>query len=199
MNTAIGTPSTIRSGSVLACYGVAWVSWVISVFTPRLRFWRKAPSHVAIVAEHDGVLYVHESTTLGKHLDAFDKTTRRGVQAHRLDEWLLRQRGPVDHYPLKVPPPDLAKMLAYLLSVHERKMGYSLVRAFHAASPVRNSATGKDLVCSELVGFALQEGGSIETAVYCSELTPYDVIQFECFDEPERLVKPSPELLRRAA
>jgi len=67
------TSDSFVTGDVLVCYGRGVVSWVIKWFTPRWRFWRAAPSHVAIIARHidlapnasgDRVVFVHESTTL---------------------------------------------------------------------------------------------------------------------------------------
>lgn len=180
--------TTPPTGSVLACYGTGWVSRVISLLTPRLRFWRAAPSHVAIVARHpDGRTYVWESTTLGKLRDKLAGEQRRGVQAHLYLDWLLAQPGTVDLYRLKTPPPREHELVAYLLGVHRRKVGYDVARALHSASPVVNSETGEALFCSELVGYALQKGGSIGSHVNCSELTPWDIIHLKSLAKPERV------------
>lgn len=185
--------ATFQTGDILACYGEGWVSAVISWLTPRLRFWRKAPSHVAIIAIHsgDGIeparVYVHESTTLSKRKDAISGDRRRGVQAHLLQEWLVAYRGRVDLLRLKVPLSRERECVEYLLGVHARKVDYSMRRALASASPVVNTENGKYLFCSELVGFALQHGGAIGSHVNCSELTPWDVVNLECLEKPWRL------------
>lgn len=185
----------LKTGDVLACYGPGWISRIISRFTPRLRVWKLAPSHVAIVAWHDTgegtpiEAWVHESTTLSKHKDGLSGDNRKGVQAHRFSTWLAAQQGSVDLYRLKVPMTRPEKTVEYLLEVHARKIGYSLLRAFHTASPVRNTEGGEYLVCSELVSYALQKGGSIGTHVRSYEATPWDVTTYPCFRKPVRLKK----------
>lgn len=190
----VGGNGGYQTGYVLATYGDGWLSKVISWGTPRLKVWEPAPSHVAIVAVHEGDgLLVHESTTLSKLEDAIVREKRRGVQAHRLHDWLDTHNW-VDLYPLKVPLTRAFDTAVYLRSVHARKLDYDARAAFHSASPVVNSATGDPLFCSALVGFALQKGGAIGSYVNCNELTPRDIVKLPCFAKPVRL-KP----MRRAA
>lgn len=188
-------PTTIKTGDVIACYSGGFWGGVIGWLTPRLRFWHRAPSHVAIVVvDEDRQAWVYESTSLGKMADAIDKAAhagqvrpRQGVQTHHLYEWAMTYAGRVDLLPLKVPMPRPADAVEYLRDLHTRKVEYDKRAAFRSASPVINSATGDPLFCSALVGFALAKGGSLGTWVNCNELTPWDVRHLECLGKPVTL------------
>lgn len=177
----------LKTGDVLVCYGRGLLSAIISWLTPRWAIWRPAPSHVAIIAVHDGDVYVHESTSLSGLKDAIDGTHRKGVQAHLLSQWLAHYPGKVYLRRLKVAMPRASDCVDYLLSLHARKVHYDARKALHSASPVLNSATGDPLFCAALVGFALQKGGSIGTHVNCNELHPLDIDRLACLREREIL------------
>jgi hypothetical protein len=175
------------TGDVLACYSGGLVSRAISWLTPRWRFWRLAPSHVAIIIRHKSAqgklqTYVYESTTMKVLPDAIHGRLFSGVQAHFIDSFLRTYPGSVYAHGLreKMLAPNRRAAVSLARLYHKNRTQYDMKQAPHAGTLIRNKDDNSQLFCSELVTRVLAKGNRV-WGVNPSEMTPWDVIRFSCF------------------
>lgn len=184
--------SMLLHGDTLACYGRTGASKFIRLWQAIKRpmqwarnGWR-VPSHIAFCI-HDiehGTIVV-ESTTMSDLPDLFTKNKARGVQAHKVDEWLNTYAGRVEVFRLKVPqtPTSRQRMSEYVMRTLARQAEYDTKGAIGSAlDVVRNTEDGEKLFCSEFHAFAFQKGGSISNAINCSEVNPLRTVSFKCLE-----------------
>lgn len=194
-------PSGLKTGDTLACFGEGCTSGIISRLTQPYFWKRAAPSHIAgIVVYPDGSIYVFESTTQTTLPDHFTGRVHRGIQAHRLEDWLAHYTGRVELLRLKVElrPTSAQRAVAYAMDCHQTQVEYDLSGAIHSGSPIRNVEDGSKLFCSEFWAFFLRYAGALSAAANPSEFTPHNVYRLPCFSTPE-VLKPALVLSRKEA
>jgi len=190
------TPNEQRTGTLLACYGIGFISWVISFFARDWRHpFRKGPSHVATLVlckrgDDKELAWVFHSTTQMGEPDAWTGEKHAGIQVQKLADFLEAYNGKVVLYPLKTPMTDRGGLHAiqYAVDTHKRQVEYDHKQAAGGSLPILNTENGEKLYCSEFLAFFLQKGGSIRSGINASSQRPRHSIAYPCYDQKRKRV-----------
>lgn len=198
INTYEQNRPQMKTGDVIAFSGKGGFSDVIKWAT------RSIYSHVGIIMEidmrggFDQSILLIESTTLTTIPEA--KSTGeviKGVQIHWLSKRVETYNGSVWWVPLKDPLPQdkMMQMQSWLRDTRNKRTPYDTVQALGAGLDLfdklglANHPDFSHLFCSELVSKALQIAGVVDTKINPSEITPADVVNFNCLQHPPVLIK----------
>lgn len=182
----------MKTGDVIAFSGKGRISQIIKWKT------KSQYSHVGMVLNtfmEGGIgqaLMFIESTSLKSLPDAITNEVVKGVQIHFLSKRLESYEGEAWWFPLKSPLNNSKsiEMQNWLRTKHSEKIPYDSFQAIGAGADlfdmilgIENEQDFASLFCSELVTKALQVGGVVPDVLNPSELTPQDVVRFDCFDD----------------
>jgi hypothetical protein len=190
MNKYSAVRDQMKTGDVIAFSGKGRTSNIIKWKT------NSDISHVGIVLNtvmeegFDQSVMLIESTSLVNLPDAETKELIKGVQIHWLSKRLETYDGQAYWVPLAKPLEDYEalNMRHWLRRKHAKKTKYDTVQALGSALDVldglglENEPDFNLLFCSELVTKALKIAGRVPENINPSEMTPADVMHFECLE-----------------
>lgn len=154
----------LKVGDIIGFSGKGLLSDFINVVTlgvPRVNL-----SHVGILGEHQGRLYLFESTTLDNLPCEIMGKPIKGTQAHTLAKVVEAYQGKVWHYPLyrELYPSEAARLNQFL--VQSLGKPYDSLGAMRSVSWVESLFRHQDLAsifCSEWLAAALATIGLCPT------------------------------------
>jgi len=187
--------SQLKVGDVIAFSGKSRVSNLIKFAT------RSDISHVGIVLESNSLelghmVHIIESTSLATTPDAVTKELFVGVQIQQLSRRIESEKGQVYHVPLLEPLDEYKQtaMIDWLRYKHTQRTPYDTIQALGAGLDLldglglENDTDFSSLFCSELVTKALQLAGRVPEDINPSEMTPEDVMKFDCLGERQEII-----------
>lgn len=198
INTYEQNRPQMKTGDVIAFSGRGGFSEVIKWAT------RSIYSHVGIIMEiemgggFDQSILLIESTTLTTLPEAKNNgEILKGVQIHWLSKRVETYNGSVWWVPLKNPLPQdkMIQMQSWLRDTRNKRTAYDSAQALGAGIDLfdklglANHPDFSTLFCSELVSKALQIAGVVAPQINPSEITPADVVNFNCLQHPPVLLK----------
>lgn len=185
----------LKVGDVIAFSGKSIISNLIKFAT------RSDISHVGIVLESNSpelghMVHIIESTSLATTPDVITKELFVGVQIQQLSRRLETEEGQVYYVPLKSPIGEYNKaaMVDWLRYKHTQRTPYDSVQALGSGLDLldglglENEIDFSKLFCSELVTKALQLAGKVDLEINPSEMTPEDVMKFDCLGERQEIL-----------
>lgn len=99
-----GSLDDVRPGDLIGFLGNSWSSKLICLGTGGFPWWPgRGVSHVGIMGQYKGQLYLFESTELTDLPCAIKRKRIKGSQAHKLQDRLKVYEGKAWHYPLSAP------------------------------------------------------------------------------------------------
>lgn len=181
--------SQMKTGDIMAFSGKSHFSQLIKWAT------RSDYSHVGILLKVNlgggfGESILLAESTLLTDLPNFDQQRAiRGVQMQWLSKRLEMYNGSVSWLSLKKPlePKNQTNMEAWLRQTYNKKTPYDHTQILGASLDIfdqfnlENKEDLSTIFCSELVTKALQIAGVIDPTLNPSEMTPQDVLHFDCF------------------
>ncbi len=183
----------IKEGDVIAFGGESILSSVIKFRT------RSPYSHVAMIrgrysgrpGESDMIMMI-ESTMSVDTPDLVHGEIIKGVQLHYLDEVIRTAEAKIWWVPLKkvLTMDQDQRMIAWLHKKHQSRTPYDKRQAVGCAIDwidalgYSNTPDFEKLFCSEMVARAYQKASLIDDSVNASEMTPQDVVDLSCLQEP---------------